>query len=334
MHRITIADAKARLRIPDLWRLCGLPGVPRKSCRCPFHDDHHASFSIFADGQRWMCHARCGGGDAVDFLRHAHGHSPADACREFLRLAGGGYVPAGRVNRRPPPSTPEPVARKIALAGVSTGLPAQWEELATLRHVSPEAVALATRRGVLVFGQWQGRAAWFVTDSARRNAQARRMDGQPWAEIGGKKAWTICEPGNARWPVGANEALLFPCLALCEGGPDLLAAFHFIMAEGREADCSAVAMLGASLGIHPDALSLFAGRRIRIFGHADGESRAGDRAVGRWATQLTHAGATVDALNCAGLRKVDGSAVKDLNDLISIHPDDLQANSEIRRLIP
>ncbi|MGH6830739.1 MAG: hypothetical protein ACREDG_06260, partial [Methylocella sp.] len=172
-------------------------------------------------------------------------------------------------------------------------------------------------------------------DDIRHNAQARRMDGQPWTEIGGKKAWTICEPGNACWPVGAEASAPFPCLAWCEGGPDLLAAFHFIACEGREADCSAVAMLGAALSIHDDALPLFAGKRVRIFGHDDSnKTGAGDKAVDRWAGQLTHAGATVDAFTFAGLRRVDGSPVKDLNDATAICADDFEANRELLGMLP
>ena len=43
--------AKERIRIPDLWRELGLEGEPKKTCRCPFHEDRSPSFSIFDDGK-------------------------------------------------------------------------------------------------------------------------------------------------------------------------------------------------------------------------------------------------------------------------------------------
>jgi hypothetical protein len=329
MHS-TILEAKQGLRIPDVWRLCALPGQPRKSCRCPFHDDDSASFSVSPDGLLWNCFAGCGGGDAVDFLQRVRRLSRADACREFLRLARGGFGSAPHGNQFSPPLQRFP--RRVQLGGATPGDKTHWQALATLRNLSLEAVALAVQRGLLLFGTHKEQAAWFVTDSTRRNAQARRMDGQLWPEIGNKKAWTL-SGSRAAWPLGVNEAAQFPYLALCEGGPDLLAAFHFTHCEGREADCSAVAMLGASLDIHPGALSLFAGKRVRVFRHAD-PGGAGSQAVERWAAQLTNAGADIDAFNFVGLRKVDGSPLKDLNDATSVCAHDFEANRELWSLMP
>ena len=85
---ITIAEAKERIRIPDLWRELGFEGEPKKACKCPFHEDRSPSFSVFDDGKRWKCHAGCGGGSVVDFLAKAKGLSDKDACKEILRMAG------------------------------------------------------------------------------------------------------------------------------------------------------------------------------------------------------------------------------------------------------
>ena len=331
MKNLSLAEAKSRIRISDLWRQCNLRGEPRTSCRCPFHDDHDASFSIYADGRRWKCFAGCGGGTAVEFLQQARSLPQAEACRELIRLAGGAILPTARHCCLSAP--PQPLAGKVDLTHTTPGDQMHWRALAKLRLVCTEAAALSSQRGLLRFGRHAGHAAWFVTDATYHNAQARRLDGQCWAEIGGKKAWTICPPGNANWPVGAGASSTFACLAFCEGGPDLLAAFHFIVMEGREADCTAVAMLGASLSIHQAALPLFAGKRIRIFGHSDA-SGAGEKAVERWAWQLTRAGAEVDACNVAGLRKTDDSPVKDLNDCTSLCPDDFDSNPALRRMLP
>jgi hypothetical protein len=111
----------------------------------------------------------------------------------------------------------------------------------------------------------------------------------------------------------------------------LLAAFHFIACESREAHCSPVTMLGALHQIHPDALPMFTGKRVRIFGHDD---EAGRGAVERWARQLTTVGADVDAFSFAGLRQVDGKPVKDLNDSTSIHADDFEMERILWRVMP
>jgi hypothetical protein len=58
---------------------------------------------------------------------------------------------------------------------------------------------------------------------------------------------------------------------------------------------------------------MFAGKRVRIFGHIDD---AGRGAVERWAAQLATVGADVDAFNFAGLMQVGGSPVNDLNDAL------------------
>jgi len=273
-------------------------------------------FNDFATGES---------GDAVDFFQRASGLSLKEACRKFIELASGHFTS--------PPRAPRPQIKaattKPVFPAFRTGTAADFQRLANLRNVSPDAVALASGRGLLKFARLKNAEAWIITDSARMNAQARRMDGHVWPDIGAK-AWTL--PGSqAAWPVGIGEAENFPAIGLCEGSPDLLAAFHFIYCENRETDCSAVAMLGAGLSIPPDALPLFARKRIRIFGHADDGGR---EAIERWARQLETVGADYDAFDFAGLHRVDESAVKDLNDLTSIHSDDFETERTLWNLLP
>lgn len=218
--------------------------------------------------------------------------------------------------------------RRPLLPHLDAGKERDFAQLASVRGLSASGVRLASVRGLLRFGVFRGSPAWFVTDISGRNAQARRMSGHPW-EIG-VKAWTLCG-SQAAWPVGIGEADGFPVVALCEGGPDLLAAHGFIGSEGREADCAAVAVLGASCPIHADALPQFAGKRVRIFGHADD---AGQSAVNRWAEQLAAVGADVDAFNFAGLRTLAGADAKDLNDLARVHPDDFDRFPCLQNLLP
>jgi hypothetical protein len=200
------------------------------------------------------------------------------------------------------PGTPEPGRSQVKLPPLTEGTPEQHAALSTLRGVSPEAVAVAVQRGLLRFGEHFRKPAWFIVDG-ERIATARRLDGKEWWE--GVKAPFL--PGSqARWPVGIEAAKDFPCVALVEGGPDLLAAFHLILAQGRAGDIAPVAMMSAAPLIHLEALPLFRGKRVRLFPHSDD---AGLKSCERWAGQLAYAGAVVDAFSL-------GSLAKDLNELV------------------
>jgi CHC2-type zinc finger protein len=87
-HCLTLAEAKERVKIPQLWHLFGFPGEPKKQCRCPFHEDGNPSFSVYDDGRKWKCHAGCGEGSAIDFIAKAKNLSDEQACLELIRLAG------------------------------------------------------------------------------------------------------------------------------------------------------------------------------------------------------------------------------------------------------
>ena len=291
----TLADAKASFNIHRQWRHFNFPGEPKTSCPSPFRKDHRPSFSVNADGTLFNDFATGDAGDAVDFFQRASGLSRKDACRKFVELAGGHFTPAQRPARtpcQPGASKPAPV-----FPDFRTGTPAKFKQLARLRNISREGLEWAGERGLLWFATLKDCPAWIVTDSARVNAQARRMDGGLWEHIGAK-AWTL--PGAwASWPIGITEAQPFRAIALCEGGPDFLAAHYFALWEQathharRDAQCSPVAMLGASQRIHQHALPMFAGKRVRIFGHED---EAGRAAVDRWARQLQIVGADVGRL--------------------------------------
>lgn len=313
---MTIELAKARLTIPDLWQRLDLPGQPKASCKSPFREEKHASFSVSADGQLWNDFGTNEGGDAVDFLRLATGLSPEAAFKKFIELAGGGTHETKPLPKRPAPAPQAAQPRqKPSFPDFERGTDAELHRLAELRHVSFFGLYLARHVGLLRFGTWKEHRAFFVTDDERLNAQARRLDGEPWAHISAK-AQTL--PGSwAAWPLGAKTCPAYPAFLLCEGGPDLLAALHFIHAARAEGKCFPLAMLGASQRIHEEALPILAGKRVRIFPHAD---TAGQEAAERWTRQLEAVGAEVDAFSFAGLRKADGSPVGDLNDCTQIEP--------------
>lgn len=112
----------------------------------------------------------------------------------------------------------------------------------------------------------------------------------------------------------------FPKVAFVEGAPDLLAAFHFLIAEGKELSVAPVAALGASNHVlDPEALRYFSGKVVRIFPHLD---KAGYTACKAWAKALKDAGAArVEAFDLSGLDRSDGVSGKDLADLVLIHPE-------------
>ncbi len=315
-----LVEAKARLSIPDLWHRLELPGTPKVSCSSPFREDRNPSFSVFKDGLLFKDFATGEAGDAIDFLALATGLDRKAACKRFIELVGGA-VSSPLPVKRTPPAHPQ-VRPKPSLPMIRHGTAPDFHRLARLRNLSREGIQLASERGLLWFAKLRGVNCWIASDSARLNAQARRMDGRTWEHLpGSPKAWTL--PGSwASWPIGVKEAQPFKKIAFVEGGPDSLAAFHFAICEDREPDIAPVAMLGAGQRIHQDALPLLAGKTIRLFPHLDS---AGQEAAKRWTRQLEAVGADVDAFDFAGLHQMDGAPVGDLNDLAYISPDDFAA---------
>ena len=311
---MTITEAKERVSVADLWSRYGYEGTPSRSCRSPFRDERNPSFSVFAGGYAWKDHGTGDGGDLVTFIQFAEGVSNADACRKIVGYAGGDVTtprPARIVSRR------KRVKPKLPVFHESTE---EKSRLAELRNISPNAIDLCIERGLVRFGVWKGMQAWFVVDQSKRNAQARRLDGKPWDRINAK-AWTLPK-SEASWPIGLNESLPYPIVLLVEGGPDLLAAAHFIYCENREREAAPVAMLGAGHRLKQEALIALAGKIIRIFSHADKRCYSSTK---RWAEQLR----SVDAVSFEGLKKTDESPVGDLNDLCSVHADDFENEAEI-----
>lgn len=321
-----IEEAKQRLTIPTLWARLDLPGKPGTSCKSPFRNDKHASFSVSKCGRFFNDFATGEKGDAIDFLRLATGLSPEAAFTKFLEMAGGGAGTAAALPQRAHvPKADTPARQKPVFPPFARGTDAELHTLAVLRKVSFAACWLARAVGLLHFATWKGKPAWIVSDKDRLNAQARRMDGELWEAIDAK-AQTL--PGSwASWPLGIGIAN-YSALMLCEGGGDLLAALHLIHAAGAECQCFPLGMLGASHRIHEDALPFFAGKRVRIFPHTDEPGRA---AAERWAAQLATVGADVDCFSFAGLRKTDGSSIEDLNDCTQIHAADA---GELEGLLP
>lgn len=296
---------------------------------CPFHSEKTPSFHVHPERGFFKCFGCGKGGDAVDFVRETEQLSFTKAVEtlgarfgvtieyedgtEATGSAAGG--PVVRAAPRPIETrAPSPTWLRLQ-PSLRAGTVSELMALATLRRIPALAgLELATRAGHLWFAdiwddgyEWP---AWLITDGSRRNAQARRMDGQPWSGIGGKKAKTItgCE---ASWPVGIAEAAEKPMIFFVEGGPDFLAAWHLIWLTDKCRTNTPVAMFGASNPIHEAALPLFKGKDVRIFPHNDA-NLAGMNGAIRWRSQLLDAGArAVDFFDF----RPEGN--KDLNDLVT-----------------
>lgn len=199
------------------------------------------------------------------------------------------FAPRARPPVRPQPA---PAPRKLDLPVLRIPTVGELARLADLRQLPFFAgLELAVQAGVLrcaeMLDAGETVTAWLLLDSSHRCAQARRLDGKPWRGIGDVKAKTL--PGSqAAWPIGAADIGAKPFVALCEGGPDTLAAWSLAWWEGKAVKIAPVCVAGAGNTLHADALPLFRGKGIWLFPHHD---NAGERARLNWTAQLLGAGA-------------------------------------------
>jgi hypothetical protein len=308
-----LAEAKAALKVGDAWHRLGLPGEPSESCSSPFREDRKHSFSVYEGGNRWYDHSTGQGGDVSDFVAAALKVSLSDAARWVLeqtqaRSSRRNWPQAQRVETAK--RTPQEPRKPLVLPQMDKGSISELAQLQQLRGFQYFAgLQILLDRGQLAFANLKDGAeqvrCWIITDSSRRNAQARRLDGKPWTLPGEPKAKTL-RGSQAAWPIGASCISGADTILFCEGAPDLLAAATYATFElqGLWAVC---AMSGAGLRIPEDALSLFEGKTVFLFVHNDA---AGIEAARRWYKQLSDAGATVTAL-CSD---TEG---RDLNDALN-----------------
>jgi hypothetical protein len=325
-----LRELKAAYRIPAAWRDLGLPGEPGKTCRAPFpgghkHGDASPSFSVFADGTRWKDFATGESGTVLDLIAKARGCDVAEAIRFVQDRLG---IPRPE---RQPDAAKKPGAKIPALRH---GTDAELRELAERRGFSIEALRLAEQRGFLRFTALWGHAAWCVTDTRRQLFEFRRLDGRRWPAYGRLPARKChCTGTGKRWPLGTRESVAFATVALVEGAPDFLAAFHFLVVEGKERTVAPVGILGASNHrLDPEALAQFKGKRVCLYPHVDDAGRTAARA---WARQLQAAGAArVTAFDLSGLVLVDGREGKDLADVCRISADCLERERKFAEVLP
>lgn len=326
---VSLDDIKGRYCIETAWRDLGLPGRPGRCVSSPFRRDRRASLSIYANGQRWRDHATAEGGDVFDFVARARECSTADAIA-FVRAR------LGVEDSHPRPTRASRSARNRGprVPALRRGTEAEVRTLAEQRGFDPEALRLAESRGLLRFGELFGGPAWCVTDQRGQLFEFRRLDGRPWPATGRLSKRKAHGIGSGKsWPVGTLESVPFECVAWAEGAPDLLAAFHHLLVEGREEAVAPVAVLGAANHrLAPDALTHFRGKQVTIYPHVD---EAGRKACRAWARQLRDAGAgRVVAFDLSGLVRDDGSPGKDLADVARIDVDCWEGDAKWRRLMP
>lgn len=146
--------------------------VPAKSCRSPFRPDRTASFSVFDEGRRWYDFAEGTGGDVVDFVRRALACSFQEAIK-YLGGCGSDCQQLSKPDCIHKPSRPTqhwPSLRKPTQIDL--------QRIAKIRGISVKGLELAVSHGLLWTASYYGFPSWVVTDSERRTASFRRLDGK------------------------------------------------------------------------------------------------------------------------------------------------------------
>ena len=322
--------AELRLSLPTLAQSLGLVVSDRPgACRSPFREERRPSFSwrIAQDGRaRWKDFGTGEGGDCPGFLAKASGINNREAVIRYLELAGiydkdSEPLPVGPWFK---PNVPkplllspkaEPKEKPKLPEDLHPGTIDEIGELLELREwdVPVEQLHEVSSLGLLRFGTWQGKRAWFLVDRAGRFFEARRMDGQRWAN--GAKS----DSRGSKTLLGAELVNPGSVALLVEGAPDLLACSIYKTLGQKQGTCFSgyavpVAMLGAGVRLKDEDLVRFKGVRVIIFPHLDS---AGRNARDTWKAQLRKAGASVGDICLESFAYPGG---KDLSDTIDPYP--------------
>lgn len=332
--KLDIADAKLRVLLPELARILHIPGkIPERDgelCACFWHERHkhgdsRPSFNFHSGLTRYRCFGCGASGDAGDMIAEFCGISQEDGLRRFIEIAGGEVSPAHPLPSRAPVAakeappvdpwndSPEKAAKRKTWPALRRGTDAELEAVARLRSLDVETMRAADRLGWLRFCELAGRPSWALVSDCGRMAQVRKNDGEEWERAGHKfKAWSLPGSGAAH-PLGLKTLVDdIPFVAIASGGPDFLSLLELVNMEGRASDCAILGILGESVKLAAPVVKRCGGLRVRLFAHND---EAGRRAAAAWATQLSEAGATVDAFD------FDAFGCKDLNDFLKLKPE-------------
>lgn len=383
-----------------------MQGEGKGTCSCPFHQEKTASCVMGGRMKdKYHCFGCGASGDIFQYWQERRGVDHVEAVKQLAGLAGIHYGeitfdrPKAGIARQPERRlASEESVKKASLPPLFKATEVDCAMIAKTRKLDTEAVWLAARvlNRVAISewplyersnGTWLPRCeahgkrcyldtpscraaetyrSWTVMDSERRVGEFRRLDNLPYERYdGGKlKAWSTA---GKSWPIGAKDAALMGRVLLVEGGPDLLAGYHFLRRWNREKKVAVVCMLGASNRMAEDALPFFAGCRVRIMVDADVPKDSPDKgkrklvgaeAALRWTEQLTEAGAAVETFYVgdlyepesvarwhrgeitaaevevilAGYVGKDGSKVKDVNDLAQCS-DEVLRSDDVKQAI-
>ena len=294
-----LTAAKEILLIPAIASKLFTDWKPGKSCHSPFREDRSKSFSVYDGGRNWKDFGTGESGDALDFLARALGISSKDAIGRFVEMAGCRHRGKSLPRQQAPSvnataagfDSEDKKAKRAAWPNFVLPTKEDIQTIAKLRQLPPEGPTWADRDAALRMATVEGHQSWVVLSACKRNAQARRLDGQPF-ELDGQRLKAKTLPGSiASIPVGCFFDVRWSFVVVVEGGPDILAAYAAIHQLGLLDVVAVCGMLGAAMKIPPGALATLRGRRVRVFQHAD---RAGERAADGWAQQINNAGGKVD----------------------------------------
>jgi AAA domain/CHC2 zinc finger len=182
----SIDVAKVKLPLPMLLARLGLGKHAKRSARCPFHDDHRNSFSIWQrDGAWfWKCHAHCGSGDEITLLEKHKGISNKQAVKLFLEFANGSAPSPQTLARESNSEEPTPFNWQTCVDAFSEE---HLSRLADWRGFSGEFCSWAVQKALV--GLHDGRIAFPVHDCAGNviAAHYRLKDGSWRYHPGGAK---------------------------------------------------------------------------------------------------------------------------------------------------
>jgi DNA primase len=267
---------------------------------CPFHQEKTPSFNVTPSTGRFMCFGCNKSGDVFDFVQEMEGISLSEAAKKLGGTQEFTPDPTIKATKQERASI-----RKARPVFPELSVPTDYHlrRICETRSLEEESVEAAVAAGML----WSctgkhGDSCWMLTDKSRIAGQIRKIDNSRFGE---RKALTIPKSW-AKWPIGlANIPDGTERIIICEGGPDVLAAFQAITDNSHP-----VAMIGSSFEILPAALPYFIGKRVTIVPHND---TAGLDAYDRWAAQLLPNARSVDACH------LDDQA-GDLNDAVKLDP--------------
>ena len=100
-------QVKAVVSMQDAVRFCGLEPPMRGNMRCPFHDDHNPSLTLYADNYYcWGCGAH---GDVIDFTARHFRITQLEAAKRLASYAGLENPAADHTMPTHTPALPAPV---------------------------------------------------------------------------------------------------------------------------------------------------------------------------------------------------------------------------------